>query len=80
MVGGPLSKWGSRLGAADIRRKSLQQLDGWRAGRFQNGALALAPRACVLEVFNSYRQGWRAGRFQNGSRLGAARTRASQKV
>ena len=40
MEGGPFSKWGSRLGAADIRLKSLQQLHGWRADGFQNGALA----------------------------------------
>ena len=47
MEGGWCSKWGSRLGAAGIRLKSLQQLQGWRAGRFQNGALALVPHALV---------------------------------
>ena len=43
-----------------IRLKSLQQLQGWRAARFQNGALALAPRTFVLKVCNSYKDG---GRF-----------------
>ena len=38
--GGSFSKWGSRLGAADIRLQSLQQLHGWWAGGFQNGAFA----------------------------------------
>ena len=45
--GGSLPKWGSRPGAAHILLNSLQQLHGWRAGRFQNGALALAPRTFV---------------------------------
>ena len=54
------SKWSSRLGAADILIKSLQQLHGWRADQFQNGALALAPRTFVLEVCNSYTDGGRA--------------------
>eukprot|EP00959_Pyramimonas_sp_CCMP1952_P059863 1250404-Pyramimonas_sp.AAC.1 len=34
---------GSRIGAADTRIKSVQQLQGWRARRFQHGDLALAP-------------------------------------
>ena len=42
--GGRFSNWGSRLGAADIRLNSLQNLHVCRADRFQNGALALAPR------------------------------------
>ena len=29
---GRFKKWGSRVGAADIRLKNLQQLRGWRAG------------------------------------------------
>ena len=60
MEGGTFSKWGSRLGAADVRLKSLQPLHGWRAGGFQYGALALAPRTLVLKVCNSYTDG---GRF-----------------
>ena len=35
MEGGSLSKWGSRLGAADIRLKSLQHSQGLRADRFR---------------------------------------------
>ena len=59
--GGSFSKWGSRLGAADIRLKTLQQLHGWRADRFRNGALALAPRTFVLKLCNSYTGGGRPG-------------------
>ena len=59
MEGGPFSKWGSRFGAADIRLINFQQLQGWRAGGFQNGALALAPRTFVLKVCNSYTDGGR---------------------
>ena len=43
-----------------LKRGNLQQLQGWRAGRFQNWALALAPRTFVLKVCNSYKDG---GRF-----------------
>ena len=60
MEGGSFSKWGSRLGAADIRLKSLQQLHGWRAVPFQNGVPALAPRTFVFKVCNSYTGGGRA--------------------
>ena len=60
MEGGSFSKWGSRLGATHIRLTSLQHLHGWRAARFQNWALALAPRTFVLKVSNSYKDG---GRF-----------------
>ena len=59
MKGGSFSKLGSRLGAAHIRLKILHKLQGWRAGRFQNWALALAPRTFVLKVSNSYRDGGR---------------------
>ena len=48
--GRPFSKWGSRLGAAHIRLKRLQQFHGWRAGRFQSGALTLAPQTFVLKI------------------------------
>ena len=41
---GSFSKWGSRHGAAGIRLESLQQPHGSRGCRFQDGALALAPR------------------------------------
>ena len=60
MEGGSFSKFGSRFSAAHIRRKSVQQLQGWRAVPFQNAALAFAPRTFVLNVSNSYRDG---GRF-----------------
>ena len=55
MEGGSFSKLGSRLGAAHIRLKILQQLQRWRADLFQNRALALAPRTFVLKVCNSSR-------------------------
>ena len=58
--GRPFSKWGSRLGAAHIRVKILQQLHGWRAAPFQNGVPALVPRTFVFKVCNSYTDGGRA--------------------
>ena len=73
MEGGSFSKLGCRLGAAHIRLKSLQQLQGWRAVPFQNWALALAPRTFVLEVPNSYRDGGRF-LFQNAALALAPRT------
>ena len=57
MEGGPFSKWGSRLGAADIRLKSLQPLHALTAARFQNKALALAPRTFVLKLCNNCTDG-----------------------
>eukprot|EP00959_Pyramimonas_sp_CCMP1952_P219489 4589516-Pyramimonas_sp.AAC.1 len=42
--GESLSKCGSRLSAARIRFQKLQEFTGLTAGRFQNVALALAPR------------------------------------
>eukprot|EP00959_Pyramimonas_sp_CCMP1952_P428407 8973234-Pyramimonas_sp.AAC.1 len=45
MEGGRLSNFGSRLSAAHIRLRKLQELHGWRAGGCQNVALAFAPRA-----------------------------------
>ena len=60
MEGGPFSKLGSRPGAAHIRLKMMQQLQGWRAVPFQNWALALAPRTFVLKMSNSFKDG---GRF-----------------
>ena len=63
--GRPFSKWGSRLGAAHIRLKSLQQFHGWRAGRFQNGALTLAPRTFVLNKHSNKKYGLTVARFQN---------------
>ena len=42
-----------------LKLKILQQLHGSRAGRFQNEALALAPRTSVLNVCNSYSDGGR---------------------
>ena len=73
MEGGSFSKWGSRLGAADIRLKSLRQLHGWRAAGLQNGALALAPRTFVLKVFKKL-HGLTAARFQNKALALAPRT------
>ena len=65
MEGGWFSKLGSRLGAADIRLKSLQQLHGSRAASFQNGALAVLKFAAVTRM--------EAGPFSKwGFRLGAA--------
>eukprot|EP00959_Pyramimonas_sp_CCMP1952_P306132 6406692-Pyramimonas_sp.AAC.1 len=57
MEGGSFSKWGSRPGAADIRLKSLQQLHGWRARGFQDGALASGPRTLDFKLSNSYTDG-----------------------
>ena len=71
MEGGWFSKWRCRLGTADLRFKSLQQLLGWRAGPFQNGALTAALRTCVFNVCNSCTGGGRAI-SKWGSRLGAA--------
>ena len=59
MEGGTFSKLGSRLGAAHIRLKSFQQLQGWRAGRLPNWVFAKAPRTFVLKVSNGYRDGGR---------------------
>ena len=59
MEGGWFSKWGSRLGAADIRLKIFQKLHGFTAARFQNKALALAPRTFVLKLCNNYTDGGR---------------------
>ena len=59
MEGGSFSKWGSRLSAAHIRLKTLQQLHGSRAVPFQNGALALVPRTFVLRFCNNYTDGGR---------------------
>ena len=59
MEGRSFSKWGSRLGAADIRLKRLHRLHGWRAGGVQVGALALAPRTFDLKACNSYTDGGR---------------------
>ena len=60
MEGGSFSKLGSRWGASQIRLKSLQQLHGWRAGRFQNGALALVPRAFAYLQRYSFSKDMRA--------------------
>eukprot|EP00959_Pyramimonas_sp_CCMP1952_P368214 7713023-Pyramimonas_sp.AAC.1 len=54
MEGGWFSKCGPRLGAAHIRFNTLQELHGLEAGRFQNVALALAPRTFVLNICKSF--------------------------
>ena len=59
MEGGPFSKLGSRLSAAHIRFENVQQFQGWRAARFQNVALALAPRTLVLNNCSNFKDGWR---------------------
>ena len=71
MEGGWFAKLGSRLSAAHIRLKGFQELQGWRAARFQNLVLAVAPRTFVLKVSNSYRDG---GGFQNWALAVAPRT------
>eukprot|EP00959_Pyramimonas_sp_CCMP1952_P245600 5133236-Pyramimonas_sp.AAC.1 len=53
---GGLSKRGSRLSAARVHSKHVQELHGLMAGRFQNVALVFAP-----QTFH----GLRADRFQN---------------
>eukprot|EP00959_Pyramimonas_sp_CCMP1952_P431289 9032848-Pyramimonas_sp.AAC.1 len=47
---GPFSICGSRLSAAHIRFKHLQELHALRAGGVQNVALALARRTFVLRI------------------------------
>ena len=59
MEGGPFSKCGSRLSAAHIRLIHFQQLQGCRAARFENVALALAPRTFGVKACNSYMGGER---------------------
>ena len=73
MEGRLFSKWGSRLGAADIPFKRLHQLRGWRAARFQNGVLALALRTFVFKSLQRL-HGCRAGGFQHGALALAPRT------
>eukprot|EP00959_Pyramimonas_sp_CCMP1952_P046388 968728-Pyramimonas_sp.AAC.1 len=51
---------------------SLQQLECWRAVRFQNVALALAPCAFVFET--QLCQGWTAVRLQHVAVASAPRT------
>eukprot|EP00959_Pyramimonas_sp_CCMP1952_P000346 6716-Pyramimonas_sp.AAC.1 len=59
MEGGSFSKRGSRLSAAHTRPNPIQGLHGWRAGRFQNVALASAPRAIVPNMCKSFVDGGR---------------------
>eukprot|EP00959_Pyramimonas_sp_CCMP1952_P003685 77625-Pyramimonas_sp.AAC.1 len=56
---GSLSKCGARLSAAHIRFENVQELHGWRAGRFQHVVLALAPRTFVLKNCNGFTHGGR---------------------
>ena len=74
MEGGSFSKCGSRLSAAHIRLKNLQQLQGSRAVPFQNGALALAPHTFVIKLalVSTIEGGWFS---KLGSRLSAAHIR-----
>ena len=53
-------KCDSRLSAAHLRLKVPNRYShGWRGIRFQNGALASAPRTFVLKVRNGYTDGGR---------------------
>eukprot|EP00959_Pyramimonas_sp_CCMP1952_P194908 4075864-Pyramimonas_sp.AAC.1 len=54
MEGGSFAKCGSRLSAANNRFKHLQKFHGLGAGRFQNVALALAPRKFALNTGMSF--------------------------
>eukprot|EP00959_Pyramimonas_sp_CCMP1952_P193185 4039899-Pyramimonas_sp.AAC.1 len=57
MEGGSFSKCGSRLRAAHIRFKTLQELHGLRVVPFQHAALALvalAPRTFVFKNYKSF--------------------------
>eukprot|EP00959_Pyramimonas_sp_CCMP1952_P148609 3109099-Pyramimonas_sp.AAC.1 len=58
MEGGWCSTCGSRLSAARIRVKSLQEFHGLRACRCRHVALALAPRTFVKHA--------RASRIEDG--------------
>ena len=68
MEGGSFSKWGSRLGAADIRLKSLQQLQatGMEGGLFSKWGSHLGAADTRLKHFQQL-QGWRAVPFQNAA-------------
>eukprot|EP00959_Pyramimonas_sp_CCMP1952_P339965 7119744-Pyramimonas_sp.AAC.1 len=65
------SKYGSRLKAAHIHYVGLTKFHGLRAARFQNVALALAPRTFVLKSeevrglpWSTYYT-WCSGRIEN---------------
>eukprot|EP00959_Pyramimonas_sp_CCMP1952_P319343 6682355-Pyramimonas_sp.AAC.1 len=55
MEGGSFSTSGSRIRATHIRFKDSQELHGLRAGRFQNVAVAFAPRTFLLQHCKSLR-------------------------
>eukprot|EP00959_Pyramimonas_sp_CCMP1952_P088280 1846909-Pyramimonas_sp.AAC.1 len=74
MEGGPFSKCCSRFSTARIRLIVRQQLQGWRAGRFQNGALAVAPRTFVSKVCSSLEDGAQLVLFENEGLAVAPRT------
>ena len=61
MEGGSFSKLGSRLSAAHVRFKHLQQFQGWRAGGSRLGAAHIR-----LESLQQL-QGWRAVPFQSAA-------------
>eukprot|EP00959_Pyramimonas_sp_CCMP1952_P373248 7816577-Pyramimonas_sp.AAC.1 len=74
MEGGSFSKCGSRLRAAHIQFKQLQELHGLRTVPFQNVALALAPHTFIETCANISRiEGGSLSKC--GSRLSAARIR-----
>eukprot|EP00959_Pyramimonas_sp_CCMP1952_P417729 8751892-Pyramimonas_sp.AAC.1 len=60
MEGGSCSRCGSRLRPAYIRHENIVERHRWKAGRFQNVHLALAPRTFVS-------QNARASRMEGGS-------------
>ena len=47
----------SSLKVYDPAARRVQKLDGWRAGGFQDVALAVAPRPFVFNVSNNYAGG-----------------------
>eukprot|EP00959_Pyramimonas_sp_CCMP1952_P221718 4635003-Pyramimonas_sp.AAC.1 len=57
MEGGWCAACGSRQSAARTLLNMCSQLHGWRAGRFQNVALALAPCSLVLQSCSNFTDG-----------------------
>eukprot|EP00959_Pyramimonas_sp_CCMP1952_P219670 4592920-Pyramimonas_sp.AAC.1 len=54
MEGGSFPKCGYCISAAHIRLREWQELHGWRVAYFQNVAPALATRALVLNICESF--------------------------
>eukprot|EP00959_Pyramimonas_sp_CCMP1952_P002709 55964-Pyramimonas_sp.AAC.1 len=63
----------------DPEASTLQQLPGWRAGRFQHAALALAPRTPVLNDCSSFKDSHgRSPRSNDLARSRAVRAQRSR--